>query len=162
MNIFTYYKSPLGKLTIQANDIGLSGAWFEAETTQPDDLGNKDDNHPLLKQAVSEFSEYFSGKRQSFTVPIATKGTQFQQKVWQALQAIPFATTCCYQDLANAINNPKAVRAVGMANGKNPLSIIIPCHRVIGKNGSLTGYAGGVKRKQQLLKHEHNIGNMIT
>ena len=154
MNVYTHYQSPIGILTIQANDKGLLGAWFQTQTTQPDNLGKLDSEHPVLKQAVSEFQEYFSGTRQMFEVPLAATGTEFQQKVWQALTTIPFGTTWSYQDLANAIGNPKAVRAVGLANGKNPISIIVPCHRVIGKNGKLTGYAGGLERKEGLLKHE--------
>jgi len=154
MNVYTHYQSPIGILTIQANDKGLLGAWFQTQTTQPDNLGKLDSEHPVLKQAVSEFQEYFSGTRQMFEVPLAATGTEFQQKVWQALTTIPFGTTWSYQDLANAIGNPKAVRAVGLANGKNPISIIVPCHRVIGKNGTLTGYAGGIERKEGLLKHE--------
>ncbi|MGF1761676.1 methylated-DNA--[protein]-cysteine S-methyltransferase [Photobacterium sagamiensis] len=154
MNVYTHYKSPVGVLTIQANDEGLLGAWFQTQTTQPDNLGKLDSEHAVLKQAVSEYQEYFAGTRQMFEVPIAATGTEFQQKVWQALTTIPFGTTWSYQDLANAIGNPKAVRAVGLANGKNPISIIVPCHRVIGKNGTLTGYAGGIERKEGLLKHE--------
>ena len=154
MNVYTHYQSPVGVLTIQANDAGLLGAWFQTQTTQPDNLGKLDSEHPVLKQAVSEYQEYFAGTRQMFEVPIAATGTEFQQKVWQALTTIPFGTTWSYQDLANAIGNPKAVRAVGLANGKNPISIIVPCHRVIGKNGALTGYAGGIERKEGLLKHE--------
>lgn len=154
MNVYTHYQSPIGRVTIQANDEGLLGAWFQTQTTQPDNLGKLDSEHPVLKQAVSEFQEYFAGTRQRFEVPLAATGTEFQQKVWQALTTIPFGTTWSYQDLANAIGNPKAVRAVGLANGKNPISIIVPCHRVIGKNGKLTGYAGGIERKEGLLKHE--------
>ena len=154
MNVYIKYASPLGQITLQANDKGLLGAWFEVETTQPGSLGTRMDDHPVLQQAMSEFDEYFSGTRMEFSVPLAATGTAFQQKVWQALTTIPAGQTWCYQDLANAIDNPKAVRAVGLANGKNPLSIIVPCHRVIGKNGKLTGYAGGVERKQWLLDHE--------
>ncbi|WP_211315187.1 methylated-DNA--[protein]-cysteine S-methyltransferase [Photobacterium lipolyticum] len=154
MIVYTQYQSPIGLLTIQANDHGLLGVWFQTQTTQPDTLGKLDSEHPVLKQAVSEFQEYFAGTRQIFKVPLAATGTEFQQKVWQALTTIPFGTTWSYQDLANVIGNPKAVRAVGLANGKNPISIIVPCHRVIGKNGKLTGYAGGIERKERLLKHE--------
>ncbi|MGB5444209.1 MAG: methylated-DNA--[protein]-cysteine S-methyltransferase [Psychromonas sp.] len=151
---YTYYQSPIGKLTLQANDQGLLGVWFETQTTQPDNLGAFDENHPVLLQAIQQLVEYFSGKRESFSLPIAATGTSFQQQVWHALATIPYGQTWSYQQLANAIGNPKAVRAVGLANGKNPISIIVPCHRVIGKNGKLTGYAGGIERKQALLKHE--------
>lgn len=154
MKYFTYYPSPVGTLTIQASDIGLTGAWFDVHTTAPDDFGTEQSDHPILQQAVSEFDEYFAGKRQQFDVPTDAKGTVFQTQVWNMLKQIPFGETWSYQDLAIAIDNPKAVRAVGLANGKNPISIIVPCHRVIGKNGKLTGYAGGVDRKQKLLALE--------
>ncbi len=154
MTHYAYYYSPLGKLTLQATDQGLLGVWFETQTTRPDNLGLLDENHPVLLQTKQQLAEYFSGCRSYFTLPIAATGTLFQQQVWQALETIPFGQTWSYQQLANAIGNPKAVRAVGLANGKNPISIIIPCHRVIGKNGKLTGYAGGIERKKALLKHE--------
>ncbi len=151
---YTYYESPLGRLTLQANDRGLLGLWLPIYTTQPDELGEKKEDHPILQQAVQQCQAYFAGTLQTFTVPLAAQGTVFQQQVWQALTTIPFGSTWSYQDLANAIGNPKAVRAVGLANGKNPISIIVPCHRVIGKNGKLTGYAGGIEQKEKLLKLE--------
>ena len=154
MNYFTHYQSPLGQITLQANDAGLRGAWFDVQTTAPEDFGTQKDDHPILQQAIQEFEEYFAEKRQTFDVPINAQGTDFQKQVWTMLTKIPFGETWSYQDLAVAIDNPKAVRAVGLANGKNPLSIIVPCHRVIGKNGKLTGYAGGVERKQKLLQLE--------
>ena len=157
MNVFTYLDTPLGRMTLQANEQGLLGAWFTTQTTQPDDLGEQDDGHAILNQAALQLSEYFAGIRNQFDVPIAAKGTVFQQQVWQALTTIPFGETWSYQQLADAIDNPKAVRAVGLANGKNPISIIVPCHRVIGKSGKLTGYAGGVERKAALLKLENAI-----
>lgn len=154
MNQFTYYQSPHGQMTLQANEDGLLGAWFAIQTTQPQDLGTYSDNHPILSEAVRQLEEYFSGKRTQFALPLAAKGTAFQQAVWQALCRIPFGETRSYQQLADEIGNPKAVRAVGLANGKNPISVIVPCHRVIGKNGQLTGYAGGVETKQRLLELE--------
>ncbi len=154
MNQFTYYQSPYGQMTLQANEDGLLGAWFEIQTTQPQELGIYSDNHPILSEAVCQLEEYFSGKRTQFELPLAAKGTAFQQAVWQALCRIPFGETWSYQQLADEIGNPKAVRAVGLANGKNPISVIVPCHRVIGKNGRLTGYAGGVETKQRLLELE--------
>ena len=162
MKYFTYYPSPLGTLTLQTNDDGLTGAWFDVQTTAPDDFGLQKDDHPILQQAVAEFDEYFAGKRQQFDVPTAAQGTDFQKQVWGMLKQIPFGETWSYQDLAIAIDNPKAVRAVGLANGKNPISIIVPCHRVIGKNGKLTGYAGGVDRKQKLLSLERPDELLLT
>lgn len=154
MNVFSYYQSPLGTMTLQACDAGVLGAWFDTQTTRPDDLGLQDSSHPVLVNTTAQLEEYFSGARTSFDLPIASKGTAFQQQVWKALMTIPYGETWSYQDIANAIDNPKAVRAVGMANGKNPISIIVPCHRVIGKNGKLTGYAGGVGIKEKLLSLE--------
>ena len=154
MKNYTYYPSPIGKLTLQANDQGLLGVWFETQSTQPKDLGLLTQHHPILSQTIQQLEEYFSGARQHFTLPLAATGTPFQQQVWHALSTIPFGQTWSYQQLANALGNPKAMRAVGGANGKNPISIIVPCHRVIGKNGQLSGYAGGVEHKKALLKHE--------
>lgn len=155
MKYFTHYHSPVGQLTLQANNSGLSGSWFNKQTTAPETLGTESDEHPILQQAISEYKEYFEGKRKQFDVVTDAQGTDFQKQVWKMLQTIPFGETWSYQDLAIAINNPKAVRAVGLANSKNPVSIIVPCHRVIGKNGKLTGYAGGIDNKRQLLEHEN-------
>lgn len=151
---YTTYTSPLGVMTLQANDDGMLGAWFETQTTQPENLGEYVEDHPILGDVITQLDEYFSGQRKIFNIPLSANGTEFQIKVWQALTTIPYGQTWSYQDLANAIGNPKAVRAVGLANGKNPVSIVVPCHRVIGKNGKLTGYAGGVERKAQLLELE--------
>lgn len=114
---------------------------------------------PCLNKAVSQLNEYFNSKRTSFDLPLNLKGTKFQTKVWQALLSIPYAQTVSYQDIALKIGNPKAVRAVGAANAKNPLAIVIPCHRVIGKNGKLTGYNGGLSVKEFLLNLERNNKN---
>ena len=114
---------------------------------------------PCLNKAVSQLNEYFNSKRTSFDLPLNLKGTKFQIKVWQALLSIPYAQTVSYQDIALKIGNPKAVRAVGAANAKNPLAIVIPCHRVIGKNGKLTGYNGGLSVKEFLLNLERNNKN---
>lgn len=156
MNYYTYYQSPHGQMTIQANDTGLLGVWFEIQTTQPQDLGAYSGDHAILNQAKIQLEEYFSGRRTQFDLPLAAKGTDFQQSVWQALCKIPYGETWSYQQLADEIGNPKAVRAVGLANGKNPISVIVPCHRVIGKNGKLTGYAGGVETKEKLLQLERS------
>lgn len=156
-NRFTYYESPLGTVTLQANDEGLLGLWFEIYTTKPEELGVRDDGFPIFELVTDQLNLYFSGEVIQFSVPIAAKGTPFQQSVWQALTTIPYGETWSYAQLADAIGNPKAVRAVGLANGKNPVSVIVPCHRVIGKNGKLTGYAGGVERKQRLLAIEGRI-----
>lgn len=154
MHQYTYYQSPLGTMTLQACDKGLLGAWFSTQTTQPDELGEYNPAFPLLVETMRQLDEYFTGQRREFDLALAATGTEFQRAVWRALVTIPYGESWSYQQLADAINNPKAVRAVGLANGKNPLSIIVPCHRVIGKNGKLTGYAGGVERKAYLLELE--------
>ncbi|EGU45900.1 MULTISPECIES: methylated-DNA--[protein]-cysteine S-methyltransferase [Vibrio] len=153
-NRFTYYDSPLGTVTLQANEQGLLGVWFETHTTKPEDLGIQEDSFPIFQSVKEQLERYFAGDAVQFDVPIAAKGTPFQQSVWHALTTIPYGETWSYAQLADAIGNPKAVRAVGLANGKNPVSVIVPCHRVIGKNGKLTGYAGGIERKQRLLTIE--------
>ncbi|EGA66039.1 methylated-DNA--[protein]-cysteine S-methyltransferase [Vibrio brasiliensis] len=153
---YTTFLSPLGKMTLQCNQQGLLGAWFETQTTQPDELGIFTQDNPILTRTIIQLEEYFAGSRTEFELPIAAVGTVFQTQVWKALTTIPYGVTWSYQDLANAIGNPKAVRAVGLANGKNPVSVIVPCHRVIGKSGKLTGYAGGVERKAKLLDLEQS------
>ncbi|SJN29470.1 Methylated-DNA--protein-cysteine methyltransferase [Vibrio casei] len=162
---YTTMASPYGEVTIQACEKGLLGVWFATYTTKPEDLGEYieserlteqvgDDGKLVLARALSQLKEYFNGELTRFALPLAATGTEFQQKVWHVLTTIPYGETWSYQDLANAIDNPKAVRAVGLANGKNPISIIVPCHRVIGKNGKLTGYAGGIECKKGLLEAE--------
>ncbi|MBL4831092.1 MAG: methylated-DNA--[protein]-cysteine S-methyltransferase [Aliivibrio sp.] len=154
MNVYTQFESSLGTITVHGNDDGLLGVWCETHSIEFSELGEKTDEHPILKLAVSQLREYFSGERREFSIPLAASGTEFQNKVWYALTTIPYGKTWCYKDLAIAVGNPKASQAVGGANGKNPISIIVPCHRVIGKNGSLTGYAGGIEIKEALLKLE--------
>ena len=144
-----YYDSPLGMLKITANNTGLTAIVFVDAALQQSTQTNAVTNMTKL-----QLEEYFAGTRQQFDLPIAVKGTDFQRQVWQQLKQIPYGQTLSYQDIAKQIDNPKAVRAVGSANGKNPLTIVVPCHRVIGANGSLTGYAWGVSRKAQLLALE--------
>ncbi|WP_394149979.1 methylated-DNA--[protein]-cysteine S-methyltransferase [Vibrio maritimus] len=154
MNYYTILESDLGPITIQASDEGLLGIWFEQHTTLPSELGHYQPEHPVLSDAATQLTEYLSGTRQQFSLPLAAKGTEFQSKVWEVLCSIPYGESISYQELANRVGNPKAVRAVGTANGRNPISIVVPCHRVIGKDGKLTGYAGGVERKLKLLELE--------
>ena len=130
------------------------GALIKVEFCQKIPLMYQDIETPLLKEAATQLQEYFSGRRQIFNLPLSPRGTPFQQKVWQALQTIPYGQTRSYQDIAIQINEPKACRAVGQANHYNPLAIVIPCHRVIGKSGRLTGYAGGLNIKTRLLQLE--------
>lgn len=146
-NFIENLNTPLGVMEVQASDIAVMSIYF-VDQEQPENP-NK-----ITSQAKQQLIEYFSGDREQFNLPLSAKGTDFQQTVWKALSTIDFGKTCSYSDIANQINNPKAVRAVGAANGKNPLTIVVPCHRVIGSNGTLTGYASGTERKQWLLNHE--------
>jgi len=149
--------SPLGDVLLAATMQGLAGVWFvQRQAHMPDSSTWQTDNgHPTLQAAAQQLAEYFSGKRDTFELPLhPTWGTPFQRAVWQALQRIPYGQTSTYGAIAHDIGNPKAVRAVGAAIGQNPHSIVVPCHRVVGANGSLTGFAGGLDRKTYLLAHE--------
>ena len=145
-----FMPSALGLIQIEANDQGITAIRF-VEQQGIDSQANLQTD--LAKQ---QLSEYFAGSRQEFALPLAASGTAFQQAVWKALLSIGYGQTASYSDIANMLNKPNAVRAVGAANGKNPISIVVPCHRIIGKNGTLTGYAGGLDRKQKLLALEQN------
>ncbi|MFZ6672942.1 methylated-DNA--[protein]-cysteine S-methyltransferase [Undibacterium sp. Xuan67W] len=150
------YPSPVGMLLIAASEQGLAGIYFEEHKHFKGSQGwHEQADHPILQQARHQLAEYFAGQRQDFDLLLDySAGTAFQQTVWQALRRIPYGTTVSYGELAKQIQHPAAVRAVGAANGRNPISIIIPCHRVIAGNGALTGYAGGVQNKQRLLALE--------
>ncbi len=152
----TGYISPLGPMTLAATPSALVGVWFADEAHLPEVSGVAlAPDHPLLRQAASQLNDYFAGQRKRFELPLDLgTGTTFQSTVWQALLGIGYGSTCTYGFVSNQIGKPKAVRAVGAAIGRNPISIIVPCHRVIGANGSLTGYAGGLARKQALLQLE--------
>lgn len=153
---YTEFNSPLGLLCLAASDMGLSGVYFEQHRHFKGIQGwQAAPQFPLLQLASKQLQEYFAGQRQHFDLPLdMSSGTPFQQSVWRALQQIPFGQTCSYGALAASISKSSAVRAVGAANGRNPLSIIVPCHRVIAADGALTGYAGGLKNKQALLQLE--------
>ncbi|KXI29649.1 methylated-DNA--[protein]-cysteine S-methyltransferase [Paraglaciecola hydrolytica] len=143
-----YLQSPLGLLEIQASIQHLEAIKFVSDYSLPTNP------NVVTSKTKEQLTEYFAGSRQRFTLPLGAKGTQFQQQVWQQLLKIPYGTTCSYSHIAQAMQNPKAVRAVGAANGRNPLTIVVPCHRVIGADGSLTGYAWGTSIKAALLQHE--------
>lgn len=147
---FSYEFDKLGRLWIAEEDSKLVQISFS------EILGYEIKETELIKDVKKQLDEYFAGKRKSFDLPLAPSGTEFQKKVWNALTQIPYGKTCSYKDIACAIGNPNACRAVGMANNKNPIAIIIPCHRVVGKNGDLTGYAGGLDIKKILLDIEEN------
>lgn len=153
---FIEMASPVGTLKLVANDTALVAVLWENENPKRVRLAEliKQTHHPILLETQKQLSEYFAGKRQQFDLPLDFEGTEFQQKVWQALLTIPFGETRSYRDIAEQVGNVKAVRAVGAANGKNPISIIAPCHRVVGANGKLVGFAGGLDNKEILLKLE--------
>jgi methylated-DNA-[protein]-cysteine S-methyltransferase len=150
MQVYTsYYSSPVGILKMQSMEDHLSALLFMDEKDS-----DAADEHPVLQQCRQELDEYFNGSRKEFTLPLKQQGTEFQQKVWQLLLGIPFGKTISYNHLSKQYGDLKAIRAVASANGKNNIAIIVPCHRVIGSNQSLTGYAGGLWRKKWLLDHE--------
>jgi methylated-DNA-[protein]-cysteine S-methyltransferase len=144
--------SPVGPLRLRAEDDALVAVEFDAA---PPDAG--DPRAPLLAEAARQLRQYFAGERRDFDLPLRPAGTDFQRAVWSALRRVPYAETQSYADIARALGRPSATRAVGAANGQNPVAIIIPCHRVIGADGRLTGYGGGLPRKQWLLAHEARV-----
>jgi methylated-DNA-[protein]-cysteine S-methyltransferase len=146
-------KSPVGELKLVSNDKGLAAILWENDDPSRVKLSPlvENKNHPVLLETERQLKDYFAGKLKKFSIKLDFVGTEFQKKVWKALTSIPFSETRSYGQIAKQIGHPKAVRAVGAANGKNPISIIAPCHRVIGSNGKLTGFAGGLKAKAFLL-----------
>lgn len=147
-------KTPIGPLMLVSHGKALTGLYSEKGLFKAPRGAVKDDKNPVLQKAAKELHEYFKGARKRFTVPLAPVGTTFQLRVWKALSTIPYGKTWSYKDLAKAIGKPQASRAVGHANGKNPLCIIIPCHRVIAADGGLGGYTGGLGLKAHLLNLE--------
>jgi methylated-DNA-[protein]-cysteine S-methyltransferase len=149
-------RSPVGVLTLIASGDGLAAILWEND--RPGrvrlDVVAEDAKHPVLVETERQLAEYFAGRRKAFDLTLDFAGTQFQKKVWRALLTIPFGETRTYAQIAKQVGDPKAVRAVGAANGRNPISIVAPCHRVIGSNGKLTGFAGGLDVKAQLLRLE--------
>jgi len=147
--------TPLGPVRVARTATGIAGLWFEGQKHHPGELAAPmRHNDPLLRRAAQALQRYFAGKVADFDLPLDLHGTPFQRSVWQALLRIPAGRTCSYGEIAQAIGAPQAVRAVGAAVGRNPASLVVPCHRVLGRDGSLTGYAGGVERKQALLALE--------
>ena len=149
----TNYESPIGSIEIHATDAAISKVEFAGEQTGE---GEEASAHPLLDEVHRQLNAYFAGDLHCFDLPLALDGTPFQRQVWQQLLSVGYGHTASYQDIAHAIDNPKAVRAVGAANGRNPVAVIVPCHRIIGSGGraKLTGYGGGLWRKEWLLRHE--------
>ncbi|WP_176595867.1 MULTISPECIES: methylated-DNA--[protein]-cysteine S-methyltransferase [Sphingobium] len=151
--------SPVGELTLVASAKGLAAVLWENDVPGRVKLDPRApaDDHSVLEEAGRQLGEYFAGQREAFDLPLDFKGTDFQKSVWAALLTIPFGETRSYADIASQIGKPSACRAVGAANGRNPISIIAPCHRVVGANGALTGFAGGLKAKRYLLGLEGRL-----
>ncbi|WP_304507830.1 methylated-DNA--[protein]-cysteine S-methyltransferase [Anaerotignum sp.] len=145
-----FYHSPIGTLALGEEDGFLTRVSFQEEIKTPHIM----ENTPLLEEATKQLEEYFCANRNTFSLPLKPRGTEFQKKVWQALERIPYGVTASYGEIAKQIGNPKGARAVGMANNKNPIAIIIPCHRVVGSDGKLVGYGGGLDKKVFLLEME--------
>ncbi len=157
MNSTKQLDSPIGRLRLVATDQGLSHLLFDqqvGEDLESDGDEVEADDHPVLAAATAQLAEYFAGRRQEFDIPLDLTGTEFQRAAWSALANVPFGETRSYRQQAEAIGRPKAVRAIGAANGKNPVPIVLPCHRIVGSDGSLTGYGGGLPIKEYLLNHE--------
>lgn len=157
MNMFSYVDSPIGRLLLTCDGTALTGLYMGSELsrkTASADGWVEDAAAGPLPAAIRQLSEYFAGSRHEFDLPLSLQGTVFQMRVWRLLGEIRYGEILSYGDLARRLDNPGASRAVGLANGRNPISIIVPCHRVIGADGSLTGYGGGVERKRWLLVHE--------
>ena len=151
---YTQIESPIGPLLLAGNEEGLHEVWFVEGHRKKQPNPEWKENAKLFTTAIQQLQEYFAGKREEFDLQLILNGTPFQLSVWRNLQKIPYGKTVSYLDLAKKIGNPKAVRAVGLANGSNPIPIIVPCHRVIGSDGSLTGFGGGLPTKQKLLALE--------
>ena len=155
MNAFSYLESPIGRLLLTSDGTALTGLYMEpSRKAQCTDGWIEDVSVAPLSATVRQLTEYFEGTRREFDLPLRLQGTAFQQRVWRQLTEIPYGQTWSYGQLATRIDKPSASRAVGLANGRNPISILVPCHRVIGADGSLTGYGGGIERKRWLLVHE--------
>jgi methylated-DNA-[protein]-cysteine S-methyltransferase len=158
MQYTKYYSSPIGILEISASDLYLTHVLFrEAQKKPSRQLEETPENSPIIDECIKQFDTYFAGKLKDFDIPMLAQGTDFQRTVWESLKTIPYGKTVSYLELSRRIGNEKAIRAVGTANGCNPLTIILPCHRVIGSDGSLVGYGGDLWRKEWLLRHEGSL-----
>lgn len=153
--------TPIGALRLLAEDDALLGVYFPGRDGPSENAPRAGPEHPVLELARAQLAEYFTGSRTRFALPLRARGTAFQERVWAELAGIPYGQTRSYAQIAAEIGRPQAVRAVGAANGKNPLSIVVPCHRVIGSDGSLTGYGGGIANKAWLLEHERAVGESL-
>ncbi len=156
MHRYDFYDSPQGRLLLVASDDGLAGVYFTGQKYFPETVPQwqRDARHAPLRQAQRELAEYFAGRRARFEVALAPEGTPFQRAVWKAISTVRFGETIAYGELARRAGHPGSARAAGAATGRNPIGIIVPCHRIMGSNGTLTGYAGGLGKKRALLALE--------
>jgi len=163
MRYYDTYQSPYGQVLLVASEDGLSGVYFDRQKYFPrkEKEWKRAPNHAPLKQAKRELAQYFAGKRRSFSVALDPRGTPFQRSVWKAISKVGFGRTISYAELAKKAGCPGSARAAGAATGRNPVSVIVPCHRILGSDGSLTGYAGGLRRKRALLALE-GMGRELT
>ncbi|HZT63655.1 MAG TPA: methylated-DNA--[protein]-cysteine S-methyltransferase [Burkholderiales bacterium] len=164
MHYYDLYESPHGRMLLVASGEGLSGVYFDGQKYLPavDPEWLRDPRHAPLRQAKQELSEYFGGERRRFETALAPEGTPFQRSVWKAISTVGFGETIAYGELARRAGVPGSARAAGAATGRNPIGIIVPCHRIVGSNGSLTGYAGGLDRKRALLALESGIPELLS
>jgi methylated-DNA-[protein]-cysteine S-methyltransferase len=164
MHYYDLYESPQGQMLLVADGEGLSGVYFAGQKYLPqvEPEWRRDARHAPLRQAKSELAEYFGGERVRFDTGLAPEGTPFQRSVWKAIPTVGFGKTITYSELARRAGHPGSARAAGAATGRNPISIIVPCHRIVGSNGSLTGYAGGLDRKRALLALESGIPELLA
>lgn len=157
MKIIYFYQTDIGKIGIAESDNIITNLYFHGEDIPEDAVVNETE---LLKEAGRQLQEYLAGKRKDFTLPLAPAGTEFMLRVWESLRSIPYGETRSYREIAQSTGNQKASRAVGLANNRNPIPIFIPCHRVVGVNGKLTGYRGGLRIKEQLLELERQYADI--
>ena len=163
MRYYDTFKSPHGQMLLVASEDGLCGVYFNGQKHFPDSKeGRRDESHSPLKQAKRQLAEYFAGKRKRFEVALDPHGTAFQRSVWKAISTVRFGETISYAELARRAGHTGSARAAGAATGRNPLTIIVPCHRIMGSDGSLTGYAGGLERKRALLALEGIGGDLLS
>jgi methylated-DNA-[protein]-cysteine S-methyltransferase len=164
MKRYGFYESPCGEMLIVAGESGLSGVYFEGQKYYPaiDPQWRRDDGDAVILQTRRELAEYFAGKRERFDVTVAPEGTPFQRAIWDAIARVGFGDTISYARLAESAGCPGKARAAGAATGRNPLTIIVPCHRIVASSGALTGYAGGLERKRALLALESRMGNLLA
>jgi methylated-DNA-[protein]-cysteine S-methyltransferase len=164
MYYFDFYESPMGRLLIVATDRGLSGLYFVDQKyyreVEPEWL--RGDHHKVVRETARELTEYFAGARKQFGIPLAAQGTPFQTSVWKAISSVKYGESITYSELARRAGHPGAVRAAGTATGRNPITIIVPCHRIVGSDGSLTGYAAGLDRKRALRELEDGARSLFA